>query len=208
MKIGIFGRSAIAAVIALALTLTVCLPTTGCTSADVQKSVSLIEAELPTAVSLAAEVAQIVAVFAGPQSQSPIASTSATIQAALTELQTLCASYTQNPSATTYKSILNVVDTLVTTGDQALLNAAHISNSDSQQKGTAVIGSLDVILHIIDGYLQATQSTAQVKANAARRTVKLSQVVPYWSSPDMLIIGNAFGEPAGQVIAYAEAQGF
>lgn len=199
------GLAFTVAILSLSL---VCLPTAGCTSAEVQKSVSLIETELPTAISLASEVAQIVAVFAGPQQQPKIASANATIQGSLTELQTLCASYTQNPSSATYQSMLNVIDTLVTTGDQALLQAAHISDPGSQQKATAIIGSLDVILHILDGYVQATQSPAQVKANASRRAVKLSQVMPLWRNQDMVEIGNAFDAPPEMVIARAQAYGF
>ncbi|HEV2709156.1 MAG TPA: hypothetical protein VGU67_02985 [Edaphobacter sp.] len=193
----------------LALSLAV-LPIAGCTQADVQKAVALVQAELPTAIALVGDVAPIIIAFAGPQgaASSPIQNTITTVQSDLGELQTLCASYTSAPSTTIYASILKVVDDLVTQGDSALLTAAQIKDPATQQKATVILGSLSAVLHILDGYVQATQSASQVKATAAARAVKLNAVRAYWSPSDKKGIEQAAGVPFNTAYAHAVAMGF
>jgi hypothetical protein len=184
--------------------------TVGCTQADVQKAVALVQAELPTAIALVGDVAPIIIAFAGPQDSSASGTQRevTTIQSDLGELQTLCASYTSSPSSSIYASILKVVDDLVTNGDSALLTAVQIKDPATQQKATVILGSLSAVLHIVDGYVQATQSASQVKATAAARTVKLNAVRAYWSPSDKKGIEQAAGVPFDVVYSHAVALGF
>lgn len=212
MKINSFIRSSARAGIVAALCLTiVTVPTIGCTQADVQKAVALVQAELPTAIALIGDVAPIIIAFAGNQggtATTPVQQTITTIQSDLGELQTLCASYTSASSSSTYASILKVVDDLVTQGDAALLTAAQIKDPATQQKATVILGSLSAVLHILDGYVQATQTTAQVKATAAARTVKLNAVRSYWSDADKKGIEQAFDNPFDATYQHEVALGF
>jgi hypothetical protein len=195
-------------VAALCVTLTV-LPVAGCSSADVQKAVSLIAAELPTAIAIAGELAPLIGSLSGTQT----ATTGQKIQADLVELQTLVNDYNKpgNSSsvlASTFGSITNVVDDLVVNGDAALLSATHITNPASQTKVTAILTILSVALHVIDGYVQATQTTTQVKATAAKRTVKLKQVSAYYSDSDKEILADAFGYSYNTLYNHEVALGF
>jgi hypothetical protein len=189
----------------------VALPTVGCTSADVQKAVALVQAELPTAIALIGDIAPIIIAFAGTPgttATTPIQQTITVIQSDLGELQTLCASYTSSPSTDVYTSIMKVVDDLVTQGDSALLTAAKITNPTTQQQATVLIGSLSAVLHILDGYIQATQTTAQVKATAANRAIKLKSVRAYWSAEDKKGIEQATGVNFNVAYQHEVALGF
>jgi len=211
MKIRSFIRSSALAGVVAALSISiVAVPLTGCTQADVQKAVALVQAELPTAIALVGDVAPIIIAFAGPQggASTPIQQSISTVQSDLAELQTLCASYTSAPSSSIYASILKVVDDLVTQGDGALLAAAQIKDPATQQKATVILGSLSAVLHILDGYVQATQSASQVKATAAARTVKLNAVRAYWSPSDKKGIEQAAGVPFNTAYAHAVTMGF
>ena len=202
--------SVIAATLAITMISVVILPTVGCNSADVQKAVALVQAELPTAIALVGDIAPIIIAFAGPQgsASTPIQNTVNTIQSDLAELQTLCASYTSSPSTNVYDQILSVVDNIVVQGDSGLLAALQIKDPGTQQKVTVLFGSLSAVLHIIDGYLQATQSAAQVKATAAKRTIKLNAIHAYWSPSDKKMIENAAGVPFSTAYQHETALGF
>lgn len=212
MKIRNFIRSSALAGIVAALSVSiVAVPLTGCTQADVQKAVALVQAELPTAIALIGDVAPVVIAFAGAQggnATTPIQQTITTVQSDLSELQTLCASYTSSPSPDIWASITKVVDDLVTQGDSALLTAAQIKDTATQQKATVMLGSLSAVLHILDGYVQAAQSASQVRATAAARTVKLNAVRAYWSPSDKKGIEQASGVPFDAAYAHAVALGF
>lgn len=206
-----FLRSSfLATVVAFTGLSVVAVSTVGCTQADVQKAVALVQAELPTAIALIGDIAPIIIAFAGPQgtASTPIQQSITVIQSDLGELQTLCASYTSAPSTNVYASILKVVDDLVTQGDSALLTAAQIKNPATQQQATVILGSLSAVLHILDGYVQATQSASQVKATAAARVVKLNAVRAYWSPLDKKGIEQAAGIPFNMAYAHAVALGF
>lgn len=200
--------------IAAVLCTSMVFTTVGCTQADVQKTVSLIAAELPTAISIASEVLTIVSAVGATQgstgdgAQAQITAVGVVIKSDLSELQTLVASYQGSPNPNTWASIINVVDTLVGQGDTALLAAADIKDPTSQAKATAIIGSLDAILHIVDGYIQATQTTAQVQATAKRRAVKLNQVSELWNKQIIADAAAKNGMTYTQVVAYETAQGY
>jgi hypothetical protein len=195
---------AIAAVVAASL---IIAPTTGCSSADVQKAVSLVQAEIPTAIALIGDLAPIIIAFAGPNG-GQVSTAVPQINQKLTDLQALCQQYTANPGNDTFSSIVNMVDQLVTEGDTALLDLANVKSSPSQATAMTLLGSLSAVLHIIDGYVQATQSAAQVKATAQRRAVKLQAVHAYWSQQDKKQIESAFNTNFDKLYSQELAIGF
>lgn len=181
--------------------------TVGCTQADVQKAVALIQAEIPTAVALLNDVLPVIIAFSGTEAQ-PVQANVNQIKNDLAELQTLCQSYASSGTADVYNSILKVIDDLVMNGDTALLAATHITNSESQQKASVILGALSATLHILDGYIQATQTTDQVRARAQSRQLKLSTVRAYWSDQDQKRIEQAMGHPFNQLYNQEVALGF
>jgi hypothetical protein len=175
----------------------------GCTQADVDKTVALIESQIPTAIALTNTVIAAYSAFgAAAPDNSAAASVGAVVTNDLAELQQLCAQYTAQPNKNAFQSIVNLVDKLVTEGDTALLDAAAIKNVQTRSSVTAAIGALDTILHVVDGYVQSTQSTAQVKATAQRRQVKLRQISMYLDLP---IIGHAIDAKSTNPIQLGEA---
>lgn len=179
----------------------------GCTNQQATKAVSQIAATMPaieSGVAAAAAIAQAVDPTYGPI----IVASNAAIQAALPQLQTLLNSYASSPDPAVFASIVNVVDKLVADGDQALLAASRIVNPKSQQQATAIIASLDALLHVIDGFISQTQTPAQVKAKAAAREVKLQQVSALWSAADRGTVSAAMHAPFDVVYAKAVAVGF
>lgn len=198
--------------IACAITLASSLvfTTTGCTQADVDKTVALIESQIPTAIALTNTVISVVSMF-GVASPSKVQTVGTTVSSDLATLQTLCAQYDATKDKTVFAKLVGLVDQIVTNGDTALLQAAAIKDPQSKAVATAALGALDTILHVIDGYVQQTQTTAQVKETAKRRQVKLSQISMYWDQ-QRLIKGaqNAQGsspymlnDPSGHTLAAA-----
>lgn len=168
--------------VAMALVSAVPLVTTGCDQADINKTVALIESQIPTAIALTNAVISAYAAFGSSNPDTAIATSniSRTVTMDLQELQALCDNYTAAPGKDSFSKVVASVDKIVTEGDQALLQATGIKNTQSQAAATAAIGALDTILHVIDGYVQMSQSTAEVKVTAQRRTVKLRQVSMYF----------------------------
>jgi len=179
---------------------------TGCTSQDAQKAVASVNATLP-AVEAAVAIAAQVASALDPSMAALITGANTGIQASLQLLQQECNAYLASPNSGEFAKIISVVDDMVNNGDQLLLQVAHISNSDSQQKALAAISGLDALLHIIDGYLNQAQPASAVKARMAKRTVKLKAVQAYYSSNDKQTIQRAFGQPYGVVLGHAYAAG-
>ena len=170
----------------------------GCTKADFDKAVSLIAAELPTVVQLANTILSLY----GDAGEYKVPATE------LQSLQNLIAAYQAHPSNSSFQQIAAMVDQLVTQGDQDLLAAAQIKDPVRQQQVTTVLAAFDITLHIIDGYVLATQSTAQVQAKAAARRVKLKQLSQFYSLQDKLQVENAFHQPYEKVYNQAISMGF
>lgn len=179
----------------------------GCTSADVQKAVSQVAAEMP-AVESAVAAASALASVADPALAPVILPLNGIAQIALPQLQGLLQAYASNPTANTFANITTVIDSIVTNGDTALLAASKISNPESQQKATAILASLDALLHVIDGFISQAQTPAQVQAKVAARTLKLKQVSQYWSDSDKSTVAAAFHAPYSTVYHQAVVQGF
>jgi hypothetical protein len=206
-------RSSIIGAVTAALCLSiVAFSTVGCTSAQVSQVVAEVEAQIPTAIALTNTVVSVVSLF----NAAPGASTGVVISPAvgtlittdLNELETLCKQYETTPSTSVYSSILTLVDSLVTQGDSALLAAANITDPTTKAQATAALGSLDTILHMIDGYLQTTQTSAQIQATVARRAIKLKQVSPYFDHAALDKAAAQYHMTGDQVLDYETSLGF
>jgi hypothetical protein len=178
----------------------------GCTSADAQKAVASVNATLPAIESAVTIAAGIVSTL-DPAIAILVTGANTGIQAGLQALQGSCTAYLANPTTGTFASIVNVVDNLVNNGDAALLQAAHIVDPASKEKATAVLASLDALLHVIDGYVSAAQPTSAVTARMAKRTAKLKTLQAYYSAADKKTIESAFHAPYSVVLQHAYAEG-
>lgn len=176
---------------------------TGCTSASVEKAVSLIGGVLPSVQAGESTVAALL-VAVDPAVGGPLEAFQPLITAGITELEKLCAQYTANPSASVFASIESTVDNLVTQGDAQLLAASKITDAKSRAQATGVIAAFDALLHVIDGYVSQTQTTAQVKAKVSARQVKLSQLAPLFTPTEKVVMARAYGVP----VSYALAGGY
>jgi hypothetical protein len=208
----IMRSSLIGAVTAVLCLSTVTMTTVGCTSAQVSQVVAEVSAQIPTAIALTNTIVSVVSLFSVTNGTTTASVVSPTLVTTLTqdlnELQTLCNQYNATPNASIFTSITTLVDTIVTQGDSALLASSQITDPTSKAQATAVIGALDTILHVIDGYLQTAQSTAQVKATAARRQVKLKQISMYFNQDELNKAASAEGYTGAQVLQYETSLGF
>jgi hypothetical protein len=174
-------NGAIGSVLALSMLSITVVPTLGCNQGDVQKAIALIDSQLPTAIALANTVISVLAQTGVLAEPNGLTGVGAVISNDLATLKSLCDQYEAGASASVYDSIVKLIDQIVTEGDSAVLQASGIKDQKSQAAVTAVLGGLDTILHVIDGYIQSTQTTAQIKATASKRTIKLNQVRSAWN---------------------------
>jgi uncharacterized membrane protein len=187
--------------------------TTGCTSAQVANVVKNIAIYAQEAQPIVTEVLALVMSFSDKQSNnvptaSEIQMVSNKIKTDLSDLATLCNAYTAHPSSSVWQQIVALVDDLVTNGDSALTEIAGIKSSASQQGALATLASLDALLHTIDGFMQTTQSSTQVKATAARRAIKIQAVSRYWSDRDKVRMSQDFGQDYFTLYRHEIAMGF
>lgn len=208
------GPQKLPALICCCLLLTASFTTTGC-NADVGKIVSDVSVYTSEALPIVADVIQIISALGafGSSSESDeytakVNGIEVQVQSDLQVLAGLCADYQAHKQGSTFKSIIAEVDSLVSNGDTALLDAAHIRNAATKQKVVLVLASASAILHTIDGIVQATQPKSVVQAKAKARAIKLRQVSVFWSDSDKEQIANAFHQPYSQVLADAVSAGF
>ena len=187
--------------------------TIGCTSQQVANVVKNIAIYAQEAQPILTNVLALIAAFGS--SDTSTASTMTQIQSDgnkiktdLADLVALCNSYTSHPSADVWTQIIALVDDLVSNGDSALTDLTGIKSSTSQQTALAVLASLSALLHTIDGLVQSTQSQAQVKATAQKRTLKLKTVSQYWSEQDKANIAKAFGTNYSTLYQYESQMGY
>jgi hypothetical protein len=180
--------------------------TTACSSADVQKVVSQINASLPTVEAIVGDAAAVASAI-DPVLSPLIGGSNAAIQLGLQELSTLATNYLANPDTGTYAKIEQVVDSLVQNGDAALLAASHIKDAASQSKAVSIIASLDAALHVFDTLVASTQSTSVVKARMATRSVKLKQLSQLWSARDKATVSAQFHAPFSVLLDRATVEG-
>jgi hypothetical protein len=165
----------------------------GCTAADAQKAVAEIDAYLPTAIQLAEIVIQAIGAAQSQGLSAEAQSTGNTILSDLKELQTLTDAYLAQPSDTTWHNIQNLLETIINTNQSALEAAVGIKSHDAKTAYIAAITGLSAALAVLDGYVNSTKTTAQLKAKAQVRRAKLSAQVRYWSDADKQRVSSALG---------------
>ncbi len=168
------------------------LPTTGCTQSQVSAVVTKIAAFIPSIESANSAVAAVVSAI-DPAIAVPVLGVTTIVNTALAEVKTLCANYAATPNATIWQAIVSTWDGLIVNGDGALLQAAQIKDANSKNLATIAIGSLDALLHVVDGWISSTQTKAQVQARAQARQIKLDAVVRYWSQQDKDRVAHELG---------------
>jgi hypothetical protein len=193
----------------LCIVLIVCglLPTSGCTNSQIGPIVTKIAAFIPSIESANSAVAAVVSAI-DPAIAVPVAGVTTVVNTALAEVKVLCANYAANPSASIWQSIVATWDGLLVNGDGALLQAAQIKDANSKNLVTIAIGSLDALLHVVDGWIAGTQTKAQVQARVSQRQVKLDAVVRYWSAQDKAIVAQQLGTDWNTAYREATAAGF
>jgi hypothetical protein len=172
-----------------AMGLSVCLAS--CSQLDAVKAASTIHAYLPVVMGLAGD-AVAMAETVDPAVAPALRAVSAKVQTDLQELETVSGAYAAAPTSDGWASLGATVDTLVNEADQGLLAALAIKDPASQAKAKAALSALDAAVHVLDGYLLAARTPAQVQAAAAQRTVKLESVVRCWSRQDWQRVERAF----------------
>jgi hypothetical protein len=130
------------------------------------------------------------------------------IQTDLSDLETLCNAYTAKPSVSVWQQITALVDDLVTNGDSALTQLIGIKSPSGQEAAITTLASLDALLHTIDGFVQTTQSSPQVKATAAKRAIKIQAISQFWSERDKAGLAQAFGQDYSTLYSHEIAMGF
>lgn len=171
-------------VVALLVLSVVAVPLSGCTAADEQTAVNLVVTELPVALQLVPAIVQAVDAFGVTARGTQAQGVGATIQSKLQELQALATQFQQHATGPVFSQIVATVDDLVNTGDSALLDLASIKDPLRRAAATSALTAVDVVLHAIDGYLQAAESKTQVQASVQRRTLKLKQVSALWDKKE------------------------
>jgi hypothetical protein len=172
----------------------------GCPSVSITTAVQDIVAYEPTAAALAQEASSLVTQF-DPALQAQATTATNLIITNLANIKTVGNTYLSSPSPTSWASIVNLVNSIVADADSQLLIAARITNPDSQKKATAILGALDLAVHVIDSYVQKVQPPAVVKATAAVRTTKLQSVSAFWP-------GDKMTPAVRSDLKYAQASGF
>jgi hypothetical protein len=104
--------------------------------------------------------------------------------------------YLTNPSASVLAQLQNQIVTFQQQVNTALLAAARIVDTKSQQHALAAIQGVGTIVTAILGLVQSISSKAQVAQMAAESGVKLAAVEPYLNeSRSAQIVAAHYGEP-------------
>ncbi len=171
----------------------------GCSQQDAVKAASAIHAYLP-AVSALAEDALVMAEALDPSEASTLRAVSAKVQVELRELEAVSGAYVEAPSADGWSKLEAVVDRLVGDADEGLMAAVAIKNPESQMRAKVALSALDAAVHVVDGYVLGARSPQQAKVVVEQRTVKLQQMVRYWSAADRQQVEEALG--VGEAVGF------
>jgi hypothetical protein len=193
------------AMIALLLSGTV----TGCTGASVAQNIVNWTPTLESAVATVDSTASVL----DPASAAIFAVATAGFDAGSNLLVAQAKAYLANPGATTLGALQAQVVALQQNVNAALLSAAKISNTVSQQKALADINAVATCVTAILALVQSVSSNTAVARMASQSTVKLAQIEPYSSfTQSTRIVSDHYGETVAVAaldvtIAQARLQG-
>lgn len=164
----------------------------GCTGTGIARDIVNWTPALQTAV---ATVDSTVAVLAPADAAALLAAT-AGFDAASHLLVVQAQAYLAHPGAGTLAQLQAQVVSFQQQVNAALLAAAHIVNSASQQHAMAAIQAVATIIGSILALVQSVSTKAQVAQMAAGSTVKLAVVAPYMDSArSAAIVAAHYNEP-------------
>jgi hypothetical protein len=164
----------------------------GCTAAGVAEDIVNWTPPLQSAVATVDSTAALLA-----PADAPIF-TAATIgfDAASNLLVAQAKAYLANPSASVLAQLQNQIVTLQQQVNTALLQAAKIGNTNSQQHALAAIEGVGTIVVAILSLVQTISSKAQVAQMASASSVKFAAVEPYFKeSRSAEIVAAHYKEP-------------
>ena len=169
--------------LALVASLCIAMGLEGCSRTDTVTAATTLHSYLPVVIGLANDASAIASTI-DPAEAKAIQAVNAKIQSELGELASLSAAYIASPSSDGWTKLGTMVDELVSDADGGLLSALAIKNVESQAKAKLALSALDAAVHVLDGYVMAARTPAEVQATAAQRAVKLQSVVRYWTVQD------------------------
>jgi hypothetical protein len=168
------GTAAVLAILCLSL---VFAPILGCTQ---QQKVSVAQEivnwtpALTSAVNTAGGLVETL----DPPSALLIAPTLAAVNALSPQLVAAAKTYLANPSQTTIQTLQALITQLQNSVNTALLNAAKITNPQSQQKATTAVNGIATVVNSLLALIESVSSKQQVAAMSQQVTVRLAAVRP------------------------------
>lgn len=202
-RIALTARAAIAAV-CMASVMAV---TQGCTNQDAKQVVQQIADAIPTVQADVNVAASIIATI-DPAAAPIVAGIVAIAGPALTQLRVLCNTYATTADPTVLGSINEALNTLLNTSATSLLDAAKIVDPVSRATALRILSAIQTALLLVYSIYQRVQTKAQVKATAALRTYKLSDVAALMNEDDRTMVVQQTGRSFDTALQYELAQGF
>jgi len=167
----------------------------GCTAAGAAQDIVNWTPSLQSAVACVDSTAALLA----PADAPAFATATASFDAASNLLVSQAKAYLANPSATTLAQLQGQVVTLQQQVNAALLQAAGIKNSASQQHALAAIQAVGTIVTAMLSIVQSVSSKTAVAQMAAHSTIKLATVVPFLNIDQAAkMIAAHYNEPVVQ----------
>lgn len=159
---------------------------TGCTSSQIDQAVTIVETNLPTVIADAVQIATVIGPLMGASQSGPDALT--VLKNKADDVNAVLQGF--KAGANTWQDVSNAVDALVNAADAAE-DLSGIKDPATRAKAQALLASVDVVVHIIDGAVQTTLPPSVVKAKAAARAVKLSLATENWNESDKRAVADA-----------------
>lgn len=200
----------VSSIVAILLCAAMVMIATGCTpqqQADSKAAVAKIATYLPEIDIAVDTVVSVVATFV-PADATLIQAGESSFDASVTELKALCSMYAATPNTGTLASIQSALQQLLTTNASQFLAASNISNPVSVAAAKTAIAGVRVVLLLMDGVIQTTQTPAQTTASAQARVLKLKEIEPYLTASDKQRVEEATGHSFRTVYDYETAHGF
>jgi hypothetical protein len=164
----------------------------GCTGTKVAQNIVNWTPALQSAVATVDSTSALLTSSAAPA----FTAVTSGFDAASNLLVTQAKAYLANPSVSTLAQLQNQVVTFEQQVNAALLAAARIVDSNSQQHALAVIQAVATIVTAILALVQSVSSKAQVARMAAESGIKLAVVQPYLNgSRAAELVAAHYGEP-------------
>jgi len=176
----------------------------GCTANSVAQNIVDWTPPLESAVAAVDSTASLLS----PRDESVFQTATSGFDAAASLLATQARVYLANPSAATLAQMQSQVVVFQQQVNTALLQAARIVDSASQQHAMSTLQAVATIVSAILALVQSVSSKAQVARMASQSSIKLAAVQPYLSQAQAArVVAAQYGEPvavARRQVAQAE----